>query len=143
MRSLVIVIAQPSGELRSAVCAREVIAPIGPFAQHGLNEALGLAVGLWRPGFGAQVSQPQRLASVTEAVGEVAAAVVGKQTPDGNALLGEPGMGAAEKRNARSCGLVGQDLGIGEAGMIINGHVHEVPADRKSTRLNSSHPSTS
>lgn len=56
-----------------------------PFAQGGLNKALGLAVGLRGIGFGAQGAQPKALAEPGEAPGFVAGAVIGQETPEGDA----------------------------------------------------------
>lgn len=64
---------QPGGATIGAL----VFLGIGPFAQGGLDEAFGLAVGLWRAGSCADVPEVESLAGVAEGEGFVAGAVVG------------------------------------------------------------------
>jgi hypothetical protein len=50
---------------------------VGPLAQAGLDEPLGLAVGAWRVGFGADVVPPEHPAGLAPAVAAIGRAVVG------------------------------------------------------------------
>jgi hypothetical protein len=50
-----VVAVQPEGQLGGALVGGVVAAGIGPFAQAGLDEALGFAIGSRRVGFGAQM----------------------------------------------------------------------------------------
>jgi len=52
-----VVESDPRRKPRSALGGRIVGADIGPFAQAGLDEALGLAAGARRIGFGSQMAQ--------------------------------------------------------------------------------------
>src|SRR5512135_1485609 len=123
MGSLMVVEVEPRVEAMRALAAVAVDAPVGPFAQQGLNEALSLAVGLWCSGLGAQVAQVRRAAGVTKAMGAVARAVVREHPLDRDALLGEPSACAVEESGATGAALVEQDLGIGEAGEVVDSHM--------------------
>jgi len=128
MGSFAIVKAKPSRKVRGAKVTGVIEASIGPLAKQCLDESLGLAVGLGRARPGAQVPQPQGLANVVEEVGAIAVAVVGEQALDRDSLGCEPGDSAAQELAAAARVLIGEDFGIGDAGMVIDGHVHELPA---------------
>ena len=51
-----VVVGEPGLESRGAVSAGLEDLAVGPFSEEGLDEALGLAVGAWPVGLGAQVS---------------------------------------------------------------------------------------
>jgi hypothetical protein len=55
---------------------------MGPFAQAGLNESFGVAIGLGRIGSGADVPQPETLAAILEVKGPIAGTVVGHHALD-------------------------------------------------------------
>lgn len=59
----------PHGGL--ALCGRDVGPCVGPFAQAGLDEALGLSVGAWPVGAGADVFDPGLADSLPERVRSV------------------------------------------------------------------------
>src|SRR5882672_12722460 len=67
----------PGGELGSAFTGVLIGAGIGPFAQGGLDEALGLAVGPGHVGPGANVLEVEPATDVAKGEGSVAGAVVG------------------------------------------------------------------
>ena len=60
MRSMPVVVVKPERGARRCAVARCRRPGIGPFAQSGLDEALGLAVGPRRVGLGADVLRPRR-----------------------------------------------------------------------------------
>jgi hypothetical protein len=62
--------------------------------------------------------------------GAVSRAVVGQQLLDGHAIAGEERDGAPEKDDRGARLLVGEDLGVGQAGGVVDGDVHVLPADR-------------
>ena len=62
---------------------------VGPFAQSGLDEAFGFAVGLRRVRTSAAVLEAHVLASVAELVGAITAAVVGQQGAHADAVASE------------------------------------------------------
>jgi len=68
MRTVPIVTMEPSWQLGSAFFRGVVGLGISPFAQAGLDEALGLAVGLGRIGPGADVLEAKTLAGLRKAM---------------------------------------------------------------------------
>src|SRR5712691_2935723 len=129
MVAMPVVMVQPAVQGGTARGRAGVGAAIGPLAQQRLDEALRLAVGARRVGPGAEMAELGALAGRGEDVGEVAGAVVGHKAADPDAVAAKPGQGAPEKPHARDALLIGQDLDVGQPGGIIDGHVHELPAD--------------
>jgi hypothetical protein len=71
-------------------------------------------------------AEPARLAKRSEPeLGPVAGAVVGEGSLDGDAVDGEPGVGAPPERSGGDGLFVGEDLGVGEAGAVVDGGVDE------------------
>src|SRR5579871_5583421 len=85
-------------------------AGVGPFAQGGLDKALGLAVGFWRVGPGADVPDPALGEAGAEGVAPVGRAVIGHDALDADAETGEPGERAVEEGDGAFLLLVGQEL---------------------------------
>ncbi len=88
---------------------------VGPFSKRRLNEALGLAVGLRRVGFGSDVLDAELLAGARESSGLVAASVVGHDTLDRDAEALEVGDGGEEEGDGALLLLVREDVGAGDA----------------------------
>ncbi len=82
VRPMPVVSMQPGRQLFLSLARVFIGLGIGPFAQAGLNESLGLAVGLSRIGLGADVPQPEALTGLSEGKGFVARAVVGHHALD-------------------------------------------------------------
>jgi len=61
--------------------------------------------------------------------GSVAAAVVGEQPLDGDAVPLVEGDGSTEEADDRGRALVGEDFGIGEAAVVVDADVDVLPAD--------------
>ena len=59
MGAMPVVAVQPEGQFGGAFVGGVVRAGVGPFAQAGLDEALGFAVGFRRVGPGAQMLDPE------------------------------------------------------------------------------------
>ena len=101
---------------------------VGPLADRGLNEALGLAVGFGRVGPGALVPQ----AVVGNGAGEQLAfeggAVVGHDALGGDAMRREPVQGVVEESHGAFLALVGHDGGEGQARGVVDGDVEVLPA---------------
>ena len=64
VRSVEIVVMEKEREESGAVDTRVVRASIGPLTSDGLNEAFGLAIGLWAIGFGEEMLEAQLLAGL-------------------------------------------------------------------------------
>ncbi len=122
MSSVEVVAAQPSREGCSPLGRAGEDRRVGPLAQHRADEALRLAVGLGPVGPGALVRD--RLAQRGgEGVGAVARAVVGHQPLNRDPMRREEGDRALEEADRGLLPLVGQDLGVGEAGGVVDADV--------------------
>ena len=128
MGSLEVVVAEPAREVGGTGLGSAVRQSVSPFAQQGLNEPLGLAVGLGCVGPGADVAQAQHPAGLTKAARDITRAVVGHHALDPNAETLEPAQRPDEEAVDRLALLVRQDLDEGEPGSVVNRHVDELPA---------------
>ena len=99
-----------------------------PFAQGGLDEALGLAVRTRRVGPGVDELEAEPAAEVAEASGAVARAVVGHDAFDGDAEAGVVGDGGPEEGGRAGLALAGHDPAEGDAGGVVDGDMDELPA---------------
>src|SRR5271170_6870101 len=84
-----VVVMQPGVQSRRTYSGAEVGLSVGPLSQAGLDEALSLPVSSGSEGFGAQMPDPQLLASVPEGARDVGGAVVGHDALDTHAALAE------------------------------------------------------
>ena len=73
---------------------------------------------------------PQRAASDRVDRGAVGGAVVGDQPLDGDAVARVERDRAVEERDDGGGLLVGEHLGVGQAGAVVDRDVHVLPADR-------------
>src|SRR5688572_26217803 len=78
MWAMTVVVMDPALEHGGALRGVVVGDAVGPLAKCRLNEALGLAVGLWPVGFGEAVLERQIAASAGKALRAKCRAVVGK-----------------------------------------------------------------
>lgn len=70
------------------------------------------------------------VAEVCEREGSVAGPVVGQDPLDDHPACGEPVGGTTQERGRGIGGLAaGKDLGVGQAGAVVNGDVEVFPAD--------------
>ncbi len=129
MRPVVIVPVQPTWHVGSALGGLSIGPGVEPFAQGGLDEALGLAVGSRPVGSGGDVARAdlRQCGLVGAAVG-VGEGVVGHDPADGHAVGGEPLAGAGEEAGAGFTGLGRQQLGVGQPRAVVDGDVEVLPA---------------
>src|SRR5699024_1860738 len=103
---------------------------VGPFVEHGAVVAFDFAVGLGPVGAGAFVLD-LLTEGVFEGVGAVAGAVVGHHAFDGDPAGFEVGVGSGPEAGGGFFALIGQDLGVGQPGVVIDGvvqvHVARAP----------------
>ena len=128
MWSLLIVPVKPARQVARPAVRRWIRDRIGPFAQKGLDEPLGFAVGLGRIGPGANVAQPQQAHRLREQLRHVGRPVVRHDPLGAHASCAEPAQSSDEEAGGRATALVVQDLDIGEAGGVVDGDMDEVPA---------------
>jgi hypothetical protein len=128
--TVVVVPMQPRGHVGGTVSGAEVGLAVEPFAQRGLDEALGLAVGAGPVRPRGQVTRAEGgEGSPEEPALGVGESVVGHDRLDPDAEAGEPGGGAGKEAGAGLAALVGQQLGVGQARGIVDRNVQVFPAD--------------
>jgi len=93
-------------------------------------ESLDLPVRLRSIGAGSFVADAERGAGVGPSVCAVGGAVVGEHTLDGDASVGEPGDRSAQDADRGGGFLVGADLCVGDAGVVVDDGVQERGADQ-------------
>ena len=106
-----------------------VDADIGPLLEEGAVEALDLAVGLGVVGPCAAAAHAGAEARARECGATVGGAVVGEHGAHGDAALSEPGTGPLPEGDRGDRALVGEDLAVGEAGVIVDHGVDVGEAD--------------
>jgi len=103
-------------------------ARIGPLAQAGLDEALGLAVGPRRVRPGTEMAQREAATGVAPVMAAVRRAVVGHDALDRHTLASEPGDRALQERHRAGLALVRQRLAVGQAGGVVDADMNGLPA---------------
>jgi hypothetical protein len=103
------------------VVAGVVGAGEGPLAGDGLDEALGLAVGLRAIGFGEEMADAQLLAGSGEEFGAVSRAAVGEHPPDLDAVLLVKGDRLLKRREHVGDLFIRGKGSKGEAAVIVDG----------------------
>ena len=101
MRSMPVVAVGPREQLRESFGGVLVEPGVGPFADGGLDEPFGFAVGAWGVDACANVFDLQFAASCGKAIGAEARAVVGHDASNGYAQSGEVGHGLAKEAAGR------------------------------------------
>ena len=100
---------------------------IGPFAQAGLDEAFGFAVGARSVGPGEDVFDTQLVEEGRDGLRAVSRAIVAHELADTDAEGGEVRQGLAQELGDAADLLIRHDLGVGHARSVINSDVDELP----------------
>ena len=127
MRPMPVVVVKPGQKLSQALLGVLISTSVSPFAQSGLDETLGFAIGAWSIGTGEVVAQAELENSSTESVGAITVSVIGEQAADRNAQVGVIGNCGAQKGDGREGGEIGQDLRESNAGVVIDGDMKVLP----------------
>jgi len=128
MRSMPVIAVDPRGQLRESLCGVLVEPSVGPFADGGLDEAFGFAVGAWRVQTRADRFDMECAAVCREAAGAETGTVIGQNAAHGDSQVGEVGHRLTEKFACRPSSFVRQHGGEGDAGVIVDGHIKKFPA---------------
>jgi len=96
-----VVAVNPRRQLRESLSGVLVDPSIGPFADGGLDEAFGFAVGAWRVDARADVFDLQLTATCREAIGAKAGTVIGHDAVNGDAQVGEVSHRLTQKGTGR------------------------------------------
>jgi hypothetical protein len=102
---------------------------IRPFAQSGLDEALGLAVGLGPIVASEAVLEAEPAAGSGEALGAKGGAIIGKYAFDRYTETGKVGHAGTQESNRAAAAFIEFHLGKADARMVINGHEQILPTD--------------
>ena len=128
VRAMPVIVVEEGMEALGALRGMGVGVGVSPLAEGGLDEALGLAIGLGSIGAGEAVLEAESGDGLAHGVGAVAGAIVGVDALGGDTVPGEEGEGGVEESDGAAGGLVWEELSEGEAGMIIDGDVEKLPA---------------
>src|SRR5271170_177833 len=127
MRAGKVVVVGPGSESEVALLRVGPVSGVGPLAQGGLDEALGFAVGLRGVGASAVVFEAHLAASATELMGAIAAAIIGEQGANGDAVASEEVHGMLEKSDGGVGLLVREDASEGQARVVVDGDMQGLP----------------
>jgi hypothetical protein len=125
-----VVVPEPAVKGSGAFVAGSVDRAVGPVVEEGADEAFGFAVCLWSAGPGAEVAEAKLAAAKRVDRRAVGGAVVGEDAFDVDAVAAVVGDGALEEADRGGGFLVCEDLGVGEAAVVVDGDVDVLPADR-------------
>lgn len=128
MRAMPVVVMQPGKKLGVALLGVEIRASIDPLAESGLNESLGFTVGAGSVRTSEVMTDSELQDSGAESVRTITVAVICKQTTNGDAKSGVVRDGSEEESHGISGRECRQDLGKGDAGMVVYGNVKVLPA---------------
>src|SRR5664279_3723793 len=110
-----VVVPEPAVKGCGAFLAGAVDGAVGPAVGECADEAFGFAVGLWAVRSCAEVFDAERAAGERVDGGAVAAAVVGEQLLDLDAVSLVEGNGASQEGGDCDSFFVVEDFGVGEA----------------------------
>lgn len=124
-----VVVVKPLREGTAALLVGAVEARVGPFREEGLDEPLGFAVGLRAVGSSDLVADPKGLGRSAELSGEaIGHGPVGHHPLNAYPLLPEEGGRGEHEPGSGGTAGIGQDLGEGQAGRIVDGDVDDLEA---------------
>jgi len=103
---------------------------VGPFEEHGALVAFDLPVGAGPIGAGSLVHDAGLGEHAAPEAGSVARSIVGQHAAYGDAVSGEERLGALPERDRGGSFLVGEDLAVGQAGVVVDGAVDKAVATR-------------
>jgi len=122
-----VVLMDPGSEMAQAMGGVLIKAGIGPFADGGLDEALGFAIGAWGVDAGADGLDVQLAAGLGEAPRTEAGTVVGHDASNGDVQAQEVSHGLAQEAAGGDSLFVGEQGSEGEAGVVVDGDVKKLP----------------
>jgi hypothetical protein len=91
MRPVPVVVVKPGLELVIAMLGSWINTGVSPFAQSGLDEAFGFAIGTRGIGASETMAQAESENGAAEGMGAIAVAIIGKQAADVNSQTGVVG----------------------------------------------------
>ena len=128
VRAVEIVVMEVEREEGSAVRTGVIGTCISPLAGDGLDEALGLAVGLRAIGSCEEVMEAEILAGGREEFGTIGGAAVGEDGLDGDPVGFVEGDGLVEGGQDAGSFFIWEEGGKGQAAVVVNGDVEGLGA---------------
>ena len=128
MRAVPVVVVKPRKKLVVALLGVLIGPGISPFAESSLDESFGFTVGARGIRAGEVMTQAEFNHGGMKSVGAIAVTIIGEQAADGNAQTGIIGDRSAQEGDSGSCREVGQDLGEGNAGVVIDSDMNVLPS---------------
>src|SRR5215218_2741784 len=125
-----VVVPEPSVKGLAAFVARAVGGAVGPACEQRADEAFCFAVRLRPARARAQVADAERLAGERMDGCAVGGAVGGEQTLHPDAVASKESDCSAQEADGRGRFLVGEHFSVGEAAVVVDGDVDELPTDR-------------
>jgi hypothetical protein len=122
-----VVVVGPGSEAEVALLGVGPVSSVGPFAQGGLDEAFSFAVGLRRVRASTAVFEAHFETSLAKLVGAIAAAVIGEQRADEDAVASEEGNRIPEEGDGGVGPLIGEDASEGQARVIVDSDMQGLP----------------
>ena len=123
-----VVAVEPGRELVGTVGGGVEDGGISPFAQRGWDEAFGLAVGARGIGPGEDVLKAELATGQGKNIGPKTGTVIGHDALQSDSEAQIMGGRLAQEGSSGDALLVGQDGGMGQAGMIVDGDKDKVMA---------------
>jgi len=117
---------EPTWEMFCAVGGSVEGGGVSPLAQRGLDKALGFAIGARGIGAGEDVLEPELTTSQGKNIGAEASTVVGHDTLKLYSEALVMGGGLTQESRGGDTLLVGEDGGVGQTGVIVNGDKDKV-----------------
>ena len=130
MRSSGVVEVEERRKERGSLNAVVVPANVSPFAQAGLDEALGLAVGLWSIRSREAVLDAECQADLGKQLRSLRRAVVGQQALDPHTEGRVVSNGVLQEGDGRVLAFIDMDLHEADARVIVDGDVSELRSSR-------------
>src|ERR671939_1887801 len=138
MGAVPIVLVQPEGQLGGSSGGVGIGLGVGPFAQGGLDKALGLAVCLGRRGLGPHVLEAEIAAGGAKRLRAIAGAIVGHHTGNRDAEARVVGDRGLEEGDGALLLLIREDLREGHPGGVVDADVDELPPNAPALALTGS-----
>ena len=101
---------------------------VSPLTKERLDHSFGFAVGARSVGTSADVFDAERTARGGEEGRSISVAIVGEQSSNDDAALGEPSHGSTKECDCGPLSLVAEHFDVGQSRLIIDAHVRELPA---------------
>jgi hypothetical protein len=125
---MIVIVEEEVWKVSGAMVTGAIGTSIGPFAGEGLDEALGLAIGLRAIGLGEEMREAEGAAGAGEVFRAIGGSAIGEQRADFDAVSGVELEGLLESEDDAGDALIWEQAGEGQAGVIIDGDVEELEA---------------